>query len=230
VAARYQGRIAAYEIWNEPNLNYEWGYRRPDPAEYTALLQSAYRAIKVVDPAALVISGGLAPTGDGNPPEAWGDLDYLAGMYRAGAQGYFDALGSHPYSFGRPPDFDHADEITFSRIVRQRQIMLDYDDGQTPIWITEMGWVLATHWDLGEFHSGGIDEVAQAEALRRAYEKLESEWPWVEAAFLFNLDFSTAPWYPAAEQMRWYAILNPDRTPRPAYTALREYRSDAHRR
>jgi hypothetical protein len=93
-----------------------------------------------------------------------------------------------------------------------------------------MGWVLATHWDLGEFHSQGIDQLEQAAALRRAYEKIETEWPWVDAAFLFNLDFSTAPWYPAAEQMRWYAILNPDRTPRPAYTALREYRTDAHRR
>jgi hypothetical protein len=39
--------------------------------------------------------------------------------------------------------------------------------------------------------------------------------------FLFNLDFSTVPWYPAAEPMRWYSILNPYRTPRPAYTTLR---------
>ena len=41
------------------------------------------------------------------------------------------------------------------------------------------------------------------------------------AVFLFNLDFSTVAWYPSAEPMRWYAILNPDRTPRPAYTELR---------
>ena len=230
IATRYRGRVAAYEIWNEPNLNYEWGYRRPDPAEYTALLQTAYRAIKAVDPAALVISGGLAPTGEGNPPEALGELAFLEGMYQAGAKGYFDALGSHPYSYGRSPDFDSTNEITFPRLVRQRELMLAYEDDDTPIWITEMGWVLATHWDLGEFHSQGVDQLTQAADLRGAYEKIETDWPWVDAAFLFNLDFSTAPWYPAAEQMRWYAILNPDRTPRPAYTALREYRTHANRR
>ena len=50
----------------------------------------------------------------------------------------------------------------------------------------------------------------------------QQDWPFVEAIFLFNLDFSTVPWYTASEPMRWYAILNPDRTPRPAYITLRQ--------
>jgi hypothetical protein len=52
---------------------------------------------------------------------------------------------------------------------------------------------------------------------------VRQDWPWVEGMFLFNLDFSSVPWYTAAEPMRWYAILNPDRTPRPAYTRLRQH-------
>jgi len=217
---RYRGRVIAYEIWNEPNLNYEWGHRNPNPAEYTELLKAAYQAIKAEDPTALVISAGPAPTGDGNPPEALGDLDFVEGMYRAGAKGSFDALGSHIYSRDLPPDFDSPTDITFSRVAKQRQIMLNYDDADTPIWITEMGWSLKTHWDLGEYHNQGVTELEQAQYIQRAYEKIETEWPWVEAAFLFNLDFSLAPWYKAQQQMRWYAALNPDRTPRPAYTAL----------
>jgi len=35
------------------------------------------------------------------------------------------------------------------------------------------------------------------------------------------LDFSAAPWYSADNPMRWYAVLNPDRTPRPAFVQLR---------
>ena len=35
IASRYQGRIQAYQVWNEPNLAREWGGRRPDPAGYT---------------------------------------------------------------------------------------------------------------------------------------------------------------------------------------------------
>ena len=221
LARRYYGQVTAYEIWNEPNLNYEWGYRPPNPAEYTALLQSAYRALKAADPKALVISGGLAPTGEGNPPDAWGVLPFIDGMYAAGAQGHFDALGAHVYTYGRSPDFHSPGEITFDQVLEMRQRMLAHGDDETPIWITELGWVLNTHWDLGEHHEQGVSELEQAAYLRRAYERIQTEWPWVQAAFLFNLDFSTAPWYPAAEQMRWFAIINPDRTPRPAFTALR---------
>lgn len=230
LATRYQGRVAAYEIWNEPNLNYEWGYRDPSPAEYTALLQAAYRAIKAADPAAVVVSGGLAPTGGGSA-EAMSDLLFLEGMYQAGARGHFDALGSHPYSYGLPPDAAPPDTITFAEVARQHALMARYNDAATPIWITEMGWVLETHWDLGEYHSQGVDLLQQAAYLRRAHEKIETEWPFVEAVFLFNLDFSIAPWYAAPEQMRWYAILNPDRSPRPAFTTLREWStaSDARR-
>lgn len=225
IAARYRGRVAAYEIWNEPNLNYEWGYRPPNPAEYTALLKTAYRAIKAEDPAALVISAGLAPTGEGNPPESLGVLAFIEGMYQAGAKGYFDAMGSHPYTYGRAPDYRSPGEITFDQVDQLHDLMLEHGDGDTPIWITEMGWVLETHWDLGAYHNQGVDQLTQAQYTRRAYEKIENDWPWVEAAFLFNLDFSTAPWYAASNQMRWFAILNPDRTPRPAYSALRQYRA-----
>jgi hypothetical protein len=220
LAARYRGRVAAYEIWNEPNLNYEWGYLQPDPAVYTALLQAAYRAVKAADPQALVISGGLATTGDGSAT-AMGDLAFLQGMYDAGAQGSFDALGSHPYAFGHDPDYQDAWGTSLARVVQQREVMVRNGDAATPIWITEAGWVLHTSWNLVEHEAVAVDEAQQADYLTRAYQKVRTEWPWVAAMFLFNLDFSSVPWYPAAEPMRWYAILNPDRSPRPAYTNLK---------
>lgn len=218
---RYQGRVAAYEIWNEPNLNYEWGNQSPDPAAYTEMLKTAYLVIKEIDPDALVISGGLATTGEGSDT-ADGDLNFLRGMYAAGAKGYFDAFGSHPYPYGRPPDETDPWGLSFSRVVDQYQVMQANGDGDTPVWITEAGWVVQNSWDLDEHEAIGVTEAQQAEYLTRAYTKTQSEWPFVKALFLFNLDFSTVPWYPAAEPMRWYAILNPDRTPRPAYTELRQ--------
>jgi WD40 repeat protein len=220
LATRYQGQVAAYEIWNEPNLNYEWGYLEPDPAGYTVMLKAAYQAVKAVDPDALVISGGLSTTGDGSPT-AMGDLDFLQAMYDAGAQGYFDALGSHPYAFGHDPDYEDPWGLSLSRVVQQREVMTNNGDGKTPIWITEAGWVLHTNWDLVEHEAIAVDQAQQADYLVRAYQKVQAEWPWVEAMFLFNLDFSGVPWYTAAEPMRWYAILNPDRTPRPAYTNIK---------
>jgi hypothetical protein len=220
LATRYRGRVAAYEIWNEPNLNYEWGYLDPDPTGYTALLQAAYQAVKAVDPETLVVSGGLATTGEGSPT-AMGDLAFLQGMYAAGARGYFDALGSHPYAFGHDPDYEDGWGLSLARAVQQRQVMEANGDAATPVWITEAGWVLHTSWNLVEHEAIAVSEAEQAAYLVRAYQKVQNEWPWVEALFLFNLDFSGVPWYVAAEPMRWYAILNPDRTPRPAYTDLK---------
>lgn len=220
LANRYRGQVSAYEIWNEPNLNYEWGYLPPDPVRYTQMLTAAYGAIKAVDPDALVIGGGLATTGDGSPT-AMGDLDFLGGMYAAGARGHLDALGSHPYAYGHAPDYQDEWGLSLSRVAEQRQVMLAYGDAATPIWITELGWVLRSSWNLDEHERIGVSELQQAQYLARAYEKTRSEWPWVHGLFVFNLDFSVVPWYTAAEPMRWYAVLNPDRTPRPAYTAIK---------
>ena len=55
LATRYKGRIQAYEIWNEPNLDREWGDKQPDPAAYTAMLKASYAGIKAADPQALVV-------------------------------------------------------------------------------------------------------------------------------------------------------------------------------
>jgi hypothetical protein len=62
VAGRYPGRIAAYQIWNEPNLSREWGNSAPDPAGYVELLHVCSEAIRAADPDAILISAGLAPT------------------------------------------------------------------------------------------------------------------------------------------------------------------------
>lgn len=222
LASRYKGQVAAYEIWNEPNLNYEWGYRQPDPAAYTDLLKAAYTAVKAVDPEALIISGGLSTTGEGSPT-AYGDLKFIQGMYDAGAKGYFDALGSHPYPYGLAPDALHPDGLSLARVVEQYQVMQANNDDETPIWITETGWVLSqAYWDLGEHQHFGVTEIQQGHYLAQTYANVRRDWPFVQAVFLFNLDFSTVSWYPADEPMRWYSIMNPDRTPRPAYTQLRQ--------
>jgi hypothetical protein len=51
--------VHAWEIWNEPNTLQFWR-PGPDPARYASLLRAAAAAIRGADPAAAVISGGLA--------------------------------------------------------------------------------------------------------------------------------------------------------------------------
>jgi len=97
VATRYRGQIGAYEIWNEENLGGEDG-GDIDVSAYYRTLKASYKAIKAVDPTALVLLGGLAPATDGDPLAAFAATTFLARFYAfKGGDGaaYFDALAVH---------------------------------------------------------------------------------------------------------------------------------------
>lgn len=98
VATRYGSTVSAYEIWNEPN--YVGFYDPIDPAAYAELLKAVYPALKDIDPTATVVAAGLGhtPTKEG----ALSPVEFLDGMYAAGAKGYFDALAYHPYQETTP--------------------------------------------------------------------------------------------------------------------------------
>ncbi len=92
--------VHTYEILNEPNVTPQTTGKTP--ALYTSLLQASYTHIHAVDPNATVISAGLAPAADSVADSTYEPYTYLSDMYAAGAQGYMDAIGEHPYSF---PDY-----------------------------------------------------------------------------------------------------------------------------
>jgi hypothetical protein len=139
VAARYSGEGArVFEIWNEPNLPAFWT-PSPNPAAYTADLQAAYSAIKAVDSSAIVISGGLSPAD--NTSDSYDPVTFLQDMYADGAQGYFDGVGDHPYSY----PFTPADESQGAwgemgeTSPSLRSLMAAHGDSAKKIWITEYG-------------------------------------------------------------------------------------------
>jgi PKD repeat protein len=241
---RPQGlETAAYEIWNEPNLDYEWG-GHPNAAQYTALLKVAYGAIKAGDPGAIVVSAALATTGGSvtdlalarqlyNAVEVVPDLAFLRAMYDNGVKGYLDALGSHPYGGpdapGMPPG-EASGPIYFRRAEEQHDVMLAYGDA-SPVWATEFGWVLETSCNLGEHEWMEVGEAQQAEYLAAAYAYADENWPWMGPMFLFNLDFGTCYWYERCDPMRWYSVTyrenpyDPENSPiqpRQAFYSLRD--------
>ncbi len=231
MASRYRGKVDAYEIWNEPNLNYEWGGQTPSPSGYTALLAACYPRIKTADPSALVVSAGLATTGDGGSG-AMGDLHFIRGMYDAGAKPYFDVLGSHPYGGRVSPDATwDSTGLYFYRVKEQHDVMVQKGDGAKPVWATEFGWVVNTSCDLGYHNQMKVSESQQAQYLARAYQKAKAEWPWLQVMFLFNLDFGAVQWYETCDPIRWFSIVyregeknqrHGDPIFRPAYDSLRD--------
>ena len=93
--ARYPGKIAAVEIWNEPNA-ISFYTPKPDPSGYVDLLKAAYPKVKAVDPSVVVLGGSMGSIID-VAGKAINPVAYLSQMYAAGARPYFDALTFHPY-------------------------------------------------------------------------------------------------------------------------------------
>jgi len=137
VAQRYQGKLSAVEIWNEPNASF---FLNPiSPSNYTGLLQAGYNAIKAVDPSITVI-GGVLGAGVTAGNITMSPQEFLQGMYDAGAHGYFDALSFHPYGNGQmysqqPP----VELLPKGQLQALRALMNQYGDAAKQIWATEYG-------------------------------------------------------------------------------------------
>lgn len=236
LAQRYRGRVDAYEIWNEQNLRREWNSQSHpiSAAQYVELLRLAYNAIKAADPAAIVVSGGLAPTGFNDGVNAIDDRIYLQAMYANGAARYMDALGAHPNGWANPPDsvccnqtagvLTHDDHPSFffrQTLADYRQIMVANGDSQTFIWPTEFGW--GTNADTGSAPPAGYEFVAytdlteQAQYIARGYQ-LGRDLNYVGPMFLWNLNFCQASGN-NSEQCLW-SLIGPSGN-RPAYTSVK---------
>lgn len=125
IVTRYKDRLRHWEVWNEPNLKQFWR-EDPDPANYTTLLKATYLEIKRIDPQLQVLFGGTAEI----------PIDFIEGAYKAGAADFFDIMNVHPYGYPDPPE----QKSLYEDLVRLRQLMARFGDGDKPIWITEIGW------------------------------------------------------------------------------------------
>jgi hypothetical protein len=224
VADRYVGRIHYYQIWNEPNGNDEWGLQDVDPEAYSELLCLTYRAIKEVDPTAVVLAGALTPTlaMDGRNMN---DLIYLQRMYNAGAGECFDIMSAQGYGLwsGATDQRLRPTVINFPHHLFLRDLMVINNDGHKPIWISEMGWNVAPQGMEARF--GRVTEAQQAEYTIEAYERIKREWPWVGVA---NYWFLKRPSDSEKDQSWYYfRLLEPDFTPLPVFNALVAYNNSA---
>jgi len=224
VAGRYKGRIAAYQIWNEPNLAREWGGRPPNPVEYTAMLKTAYRAIKAADPAAIVISAGMAPT-TRNDAEAMPDTYFLQGMYNAGASPWFDALGVHASGYKSPPEIDPAEVAAtpelnnndsaaadlrrvyaFRRVEDLRALMVQNGDAAKKVVVLEFGWTIDPRPN-SPYHWHAVSESQQDKYLQRAFQYAQQHWqPWIG---VMNVIYIANPRWTLDDEQTYWCVVYP---------------------
>lgn len=238
VTQRYKGKVQAYEIWNEENYAVETG-GKVNVAAYLPVLKAGFQAVKKSDPKAVVVFGGMTPTGVNDPAVALNDVEYLRQIYALNGgeiKQYYDVLGAHPGSNCNDPDhsypanpqgcdvsgtgkadFANDNSFYFQRIQDLRKVMVDAGEGNTKMWLTEFGWTTANQakgYEYGAF----VSEQQQAQYLVRAFQ-LGKSYPWMGVMFVWNLNFSSIT-QPSDEKYPW-SVLTSDWSPRPAYTALK---------
>ncbi len=224
VARRYRGRIAAYQIWNEPNLAREWGNQEPNATAFVELLRACSEAIRAADPQAILISAGLSPTGNHDARAHRDDL-YFQAMYDAGFQQYVDVVGMHAPGYTEPaygPDDAERDGkgrwATFRRIEDLRKIMIANGDAAHQVAILEFGWTLdpGIHPEYSWF--AVPDEATQARYMVEAYRYAAEHWrPWV--GLMSAIYISDPSWTPQDEEY-WWGITTAEGYVRQAYIDL----------
>ncbi len=242
VAARYKGRIAAYQIWNEPNLAREWGGQAPSPADYTRLLKTGFEAIKRGDEAAYVITAGMAPT-TRNDKVAMPDTAFVKQMYAAGAKPYFGFLGAHGAGFKAPPEMDPAEVSTnadyynkgdvncpgpacriycFRHVEDLRQIMVDNGDQKKKVVVLEFGWTIDSRALIRPMAGTPSPRSSRPTISCGPTSMPKQNWqPWIGVMSLIYMP--DIDWTENDEQYWWsIAVPNyPQFYPREAYNALK---------
>ena len=227
MVSRYKGRIHAYQVWNEPNLAREWGDKPPNAREYTQMLKRAYEVIKKVDPNAIVVSAGMAPTTELSH-RAVPDTQFIQAMYDAGAKPYFDMLGAHGAGYKAPPEMDPGQVAndpnyynvgdpncpgdacriySFRHVEDLRQIMVNNGDANKRVVVLEFGWTRDERTNSPYYWHRVDDQFMQGEYMVRAYEYAKQNWkPWIAVMSLIYMP--DVNWTQNDEQY-WWSIMEP---------------------
>jgi hypothetical protein len=95
--------------------------------------------------------------------------------------------------------------------------MEQFGDADKQMVITEFGWTSDEIHESYSWHR--VTEQQKAEYLVRAYRWAEENWsPWI--GLMSAIYIADPDWTPQDEQY-WWAITDPDGTPRPAFQALK---------
>ena len=234
LSSRYQGRVAAYELWNEPNLRREWRGLDLSAAKFVELVKVGAAGVREGDPDALIISGAPAVTGIDDGVEAIDDRRFLREMITAGVGDLVDAIGVHPYGAANPPDERAADAVHlrsgynnhpsffFLDTLEDYHKILSETHIDKPLWVTEFGWPSVEHFGkvdtTGWDYAREVTEADQAAYLLRAI-TLRRDRAWVGPLIIWNLNI--APLLGADRSESAYGLLRPDGSERPAYKQLR---------
>lgn len=208
-AKRYRYKVAAWEIWNEPNQSRSW-IANPVPAQYARLVEAVGPAIRKYNPKDRILMGSLAPAVDAEDGSELSPETFLKRLYRAKIdRSTYNAFSIHPFSY---PAFPSGNEEwnTFHRLPAIYKILKANGDGAKPMWLTEYGARTGTT-------SRSVSLKRQKKLLLDAYRETK-KLPFVERLFFYSLrDYSAD----RRDSEANFGLLKYNGKAKPAYKALR---------
>lgn len=138
--ARYKTQgVAAWEIWNEPNIAARW-WPTPNATAYAELLSVVTKAIHNADHNAFVLMGGLAAVPDSAAQGYVSQKAFLNAVVRVpGAMANVNAISYHPFSAPTPASRAGDFLDVSSSPGNLLSILQTSGNPKVQIWITESG-------------------------------------------------------------------------------------------
>ncbi len=136
MASRYKGRIAAYELTNEPNICVPG-------KDYADYIKIAGKEIRRADPGAIVVGGGITSDFGGIAGE------FLSALGESNALDFCDALSFHPYASRQENSVNPARESLL-----QLRRMLTKFKPEMPLWNSELYYLWGENSDNKQVEAG----------------------------------------------------------------------------
>lgn len=211
VARRWGNRMAALEIWNEPNeANQSFLISRSPAAAYVKIVKAAYAPVKRARPRLPVIVGSTS----------FADRAFIQRLYDLGIKGHHDGISIHPYNESRDPDNARSaglEKWTFrTGVPWVRRAMVVNGDAEKGLWLTEFGWSTCA----SGASSWCVSESKQSEYVNDAFRiAREHRWTYVEAMLVYNLrNKGTA----TTDRESQFGLLRRDFSPKPGWAGFRD--------
>jgi hypothetical protein len=202
-----------FEIWNEPYLGV-FAAGDTDPARYARLVKAATTAGRAANPnAKFLIEADTTATDDFSTYYPWIDRMYDA-VPNLGD--YFDAIAVHPYS-DNSPDYYTPNGNTRWQVRRLEQVRAKFaahGDGDKHLWITEVGWTTCPT------NPACATESEQAKNTARLFEMVRTDYPFVDAVFLYGYhDLNPGD---GGDKEQWFGLIRRDGSFKPAWQTLKQ--------
>jgi polysaccharide biosynthesis protein PslG len=164
LAQRYGTKLAAIEVWNEPDQINQLYFAGPHKAvRYATILKAAYRAIKQADPQVTVLAGSIVGSNG----------VFLRALYAAGIKGYYDGLAVHYYT------------LVLDAVRSIHQVQLANGDS-APLWLDEFGWSSCYPKHRIEQEQACVTPAVQARNISDVLRSL-ARTPYVAAEVVYDL-------------------------------------------